>query len=254
MKGVKELIMFEYTLSVWEKTKKDLDRLAYLCAVVTQLIYIAYLGYALLTAAGPLWANIPLAVISVSYFVFFLFVNKTDEKKLKRRVKHLYSRLKSLVKLFTLGVSLYGIYLTANRVTLVAIIFSAFMLVGWLIGVVLDIAIEVVERRVDLLISAIMSDMNIVISTVNFFKKRQGEEVEQISEKNREKLQAIKEERQLQLKAERERREHAAAQRKIEVKQEKKQLKKDKKQAKKQAKQEIAAAKAEKKKKKKAEQ
>ena len=81
---------FRQTLSVFDETVNDLKTLKYVCDFAMQLMYIAYLVFALITGSGILVTNIILVTLCTLYFIFFLFIEdrnmSREEKILKKRV------------------------------------------------------------------------------------------------------------------------------------------------------------------------
>ena len=96
--------MFDYTKTAVNKIVADFKKFFHRFSVCAQIVYIAYLIYALF-ANTELWIiNTILLVISVAYFIFFLIATAKDaDKKLKKRVKTIFTRCKQVIKLFTLG-------------------------------------------------------------------------------------------------------------------------------------------------------
>jgi hypothetical protein len=62
--------MFEYSRAAFGKVVSDIKKLVYACDIAAQSVMIVYLFYAISTGAGKLWANIPLLVLCVGYFLF----------------------------------------------------------------------------------------------------------------------------------------------------------------------------------------
>lgn len=176
--------MFDYTGAAIKKIKSDFDRLTYAFQVLSQLIYIGYLIYALVVAKDYLWANIVLLTLAVAYFVFFLFAttgkHKAD-KNTKTIVERIYQHCKRLVKLLTMGLTVYAFCLTANHVTPISLLFIALMIVGWALDLIFYIIKRIFLDRVDLIMAGLQADFEPVtkpVTTVgNFFKRLSGKEV-----------------------------------------------------------------------------
>ena len=175
--------MFDYTKAAFDKTINDFKRLDYIRQVLTQLVYIAYLIYALIAAKDFLWANIPLLVLSVAYFVFFLYATTgKKQSRAKDTVQTVYKYCKRLIKLFTLGVTVYGFFLTANNVTPISLLFVALMIVGWILELVFDLIGRLFINRVNLFKAGLDADYHELMKPAktvgNFFKKITGQEIE----------------------------------------------------------------------------
>lgn len=255
--------MFELTKAAFKKTLEDFKKVVYASNVVTQLVYLVYLGYTLLFQKGNVLVNGILFGISFAYLLFFLIVTgfgKAPDGKetLKRSVKLICKWSKRFISLYNVGVMLYGISLTAKAVTPFALVLNAMMIVGFILGVVFDVLFAIIRRRGQLFIDGFEEDMAAIKQPVknvgNFFKKITGQEIEEEEprskreEKNIAILQKIadktREEKEAAKQAEKER----VRLEKLEKKQAKKEAKLSRKAALAPAK-ELAATTAEKKKK-----
>lgn len=178
--------MLDYTKAALKQTFADLKKAAWWIKLSTQAIYIVYLIYALCVQTGVLAANITLLAISLAYLAFFLHATALgklpDGKPMQKTVKTVYTVTKRVITLFTLGVAVYALFATSKHLTVVSLLFTALMIVGWVLGVAFDLIIKVVFDRVQLLTEALEADIEQVTKPVravgNFFKKVTGKEVE----------------------------------------------------------------------------
>ncbi|MBQ7924235.1 MAG: hypothetical protein IJ329_02900 [Clostridia bacterium] len=185
--------MLDYTKAAIRKTVDDFKRVDYVRNVVTQVLYILYLGYACYVPIGVFWANVALLALSVSYFVFFMIMTGGQPlrppKKTQKFVAILFKRSKQLLKLYTLGVTVYGIYSTTKAVTPIGVVLSALMIVGWLLQIIFEVLIRIFTSRAQLIIEGLEADYENLVKPVksvgNFFKKITGKEVEQPKEKSK---------------------------------------------------------------------
>lgn len=195
--------MFELTKAAFKKTMDDFKKVVYVTSVATQTVYLIYLCYALFWGnANPIVSGI-LAGISFAYLVFFLIVTKfgkslDEQANLKRSVALIVKWSKKLIALYNIGVMLYGITLTAQAVTPIALILNAMMLVGFLLGVVFDVITTIVRNRAQLFITGIEKDIAVIkqpaTNVGNFFKKITGQEIEpepQMTKKEEKNLQML---------------------------------------------------------------
>ena len=174
--------MLEYTKSVFYQTRDDLKKLAFFCSVLLQSFQIIYLIYALCIGSGILFANIALLALSVGYCLFMLYIHwNTTRKDIRKLFKTLYRWSKRLIKLFTLGVSIYGLFITAsNAITVkeaISIILLVVMLLSWVCDLLLEILVKIVEKRGKLFLDALKMDIEPAMKAVNFVQKIRGKEV-----------------------------------------------------------------------------
>lgn len=185
--------MLDYTKAAFLKIVNDFKRVAYLLNVTTQILYIAYLIYALFSGAGVIWANIVLLGLSVAYFILFLCMTAgrvlEPTTKAQQIVHIIFKRCKQVIKLFTLGVMLYGLYATTKRVTPVSVVLNALMIVGFVLQIIFEIIFYIVKTRAQLLLDGIQADLEFITKPAakvgNFFKKLTGKDVEPEKEKSK---------------------------------------------------------------------
>ena len=176
--------MLDYTKAAIKQVGEDFKKVDFARNIITQIIYLLYLVYAMIFDNGIFAVNITLFVLSAAYFAFFMFVTVRETKKeVHKVVKTIYTRCKQIIKLFTLGVMLYGVWLTTENVTPLSVILSALMIVGWVLQIVFEILIKFFTKRINLLLEGLEADyenMTKPARTVgSFFKKITGNEVEE---------------------------------------------------------------------------
>ncbi len=185
--------MLDYTKTAIQKTIDDYKRVDYFRNIITQLLYVLYLVYAVCTNTGYLWVDITLLSLAVSYFIFFMIMTQGKPlapiRKTQKFVAVLYRRCRQLLKLFTLGVMLYGIYFTTQNVTAWSVLLSALMIVGWVLQIIFEVLIRIFISRGQMIIEAMEADLEVVTKPAkavgNFFKKITGKEVESPKEKSK---------------------------------------------------------------------
>ncbi len=185
--------MFDYTKAAFKKTVNDFKKIDLIRNVATQLIYIAYLVYAICIQSGVLVANIILLTLACAYFIFFLYMKTRDVKRtVKRTVKNVYKWSKQLVKLFNLGVMIYGLSITANHFTALSLILAALMIVGWVLQILFEVVFHFFLKKAKFIMEGMEADyqkMTKPVKTVgNFFKKVMGKEVEEEKEPSKDRV------------------------------------------------------------------
>ena len=220
--------MFDYTKAAIDKIRTDFQVFVYRFTIASQILYIGYLLYMIFAPLGLLWANIPLLCISVVYFAIFLIANmpKLAErmKKLKQISQTIYTRTKLLIKFFTLGITLYGIYATTAHVTPFSIILTTLSILAWILQVLFHIVLTYFIDRFHLLKEGLEADVQSIKSSIPFIRKDPNAAMQ---EKSKHRLwldEKVEENRLLK--------EQAKLQAKLDKKQAKKQAKLDKKQEK----------------------
>lgn len=189
--------MLDYTKAAFNKILNDLKRLLYFIEVVSSLFTIIYLIYSIAVGNGYLWANIPLLVLTGGFFIFFLIITRgrfdyDKNNRLRQKVKTFVKHGKRIIKTGTLGISVYGFFLLGNNVTPVNALLTALMIIGWVLQIVFDIVVHVINSYVSLVTAGIETDLQNILKPVksvgNFFKKMTGQEVEPEPEPTKERI------------------------------------------------------------------
>lgn len=177
--------MLDYTKAALKQIVEDFKKVDLVRNVLTQIVYLVYLMYAIFAKSGIFAVNLTLFVISVAYFAFFLYMTGQENanKKVTKLAATLFKRCKQVIKLFTLGVMLYGVWIAAENVTPLSMILSSLMIVGWVLQILFEIIIKFFAKRANLIIEGLEADYEGMTkparSVGNFFKKMTGKEVEE---------------------------------------------------------------------------
>lgn len=181
--------MFDLTKAALRQTVQDFKKADHTRSVLTQLVYLAYLAYCLIVKTGILAVNILLTCICVVYLIFFLIVTEFGKspdgsrfKAVKRGGALIFRWSKRIIRLFTLGVALYGLCQTVEAVTPLAVILVALMIVGWILQIIFELIIKIVSSRISMLMEGFEADVNQITAPAkkveNTLKKLTGQEVE----------------------------------------------------------------------------
>lgn len=175
--------MIDYTRAAIDKTLNDFKRFGFVFNIVIESLSIIYLIYAIIAGAGFIFVNIPLAVISVSYLVFFVITGRDlEKKKLCESAKQKYRILKIAVHTLNLGVTIYGIYIASEELSFISIVMAAATTIGWALNLLITFTVNYLSAKANFIIKAIEADiehtMRPVEKVTNFIKRVKGEEVE----------------------------------------------------------------------------
>lgn len=173
--------MFKYTRTAIDIIISDIKKFSTIFNYGSLIFTSAYFIYALVTKTGNFIANIILASLFVGYTIFYFITKSMEMKTAKKVVKRSYKWIKIVIKTFTLGAMIYGIYTATTNVTPISIILATLMIILYVLQILLELACEIVEDKKDLLVEAVAKDMEIVTRPVsavgNFVKRMKGEEV-----------------------------------------------------------------------------
>ena len=135
--------MFDNTTRLIKKSLEDAKRIARFGNIVAQLVYIAYLVYAVATKAGFFYLNIALLCLTIIYFVVQLVLDgrPQTERKIKRRVKSAFKLTRRLIQIAIVGSSLLGLYIDKVSIVTLPVLFSVVSAGTLVINLVLDLFI-----------------------------------------------------------------------------------------------------------------
>ena len=169
------------TRATFDKILTDFKRFSYTLSIILNLVYIATSVYALVFNVGNTFVNAVVCAGAVFYFVFYLvtYWDKTKKKE-KKAVKKAYSWFKILMSAFSLGITIYSVYIASERVTVVSILLAALSGVSWLFRLITTLLIEYVESQKELVVAALSKDFAFAIGPANkvqnVIRKIKGEE------------------------------------------------------------------------------
>ena len=165
--------MLDYTRATVDRTITDVKRFAKLFTFGTQIFYILYLIYAMISGTGNIIVNAIMSALSVANLIITAFLyDKKDRlsKRVKRTTKRVYKWVKLSLQAFTLGATVYGIYIAASDFSAISIIFALFTAVMWAFSVMLQIISIAVEARLNLFKEALHADIQNVLKPINAVK------------------------------------------------------------------------------------
>ena len=161
--------MFKNTIAALNDAKRKIKLGAKILSISVQVIYLAYLAFCIVSGLGSIVVNLVLAAIAVAYLVFDISTREyTDKitKRTRRAVSTAYRRLKLLYGLFSLVASVYAMYsASAADVKPLAIITTTVMIILWVVRAVVELAVYLISKQIDVLKAAFLSDVESVRAT-----------------------------------------------------------------------------------------
>ncbi|MBQ9715237.1 MAG: hypothetical protein IJV77_02365 [Clostridia bacterium] len=196
--------MIDYTKAAFKTIENDLKLFDFLFNIAFQVLYLAYLIYAIVVDAGFFIANIILLSFALVYFSFDLFARykiavvystddvkkgffyklpvfkkiidireKRHDKKVAKQIKQrrksfkkLFRRVNLLTKAVTLCLILYGVYTMTTHFTPISIISITIVIIVWLLQVIIEVAAFYVEKRFALIMEALKADRDNFVQPV----------------------------------------------------------------------------------------
>ena len=188
--------MFTNTIAVIAKIIEDLQKIAFVCFLIVQLFYIAFLSTSLFLGSGILIINIILLIVSIAYFVLRIVSYKIDFKNKKAIMKlgnTAYRRIKIGTQIFTVFSMLYGFFIASEQQSSWALVVMFATAILCVVQILIECAIQFIENRWELLVDAFKHDFSLIYKVADFWQKRNGDETTAWgnADKNAEKIKSI---------------------------------------------------------------
>lgn len=152
--------MLEYTKAAFSKIINDFKKIFNGIKITTQALSILYLLYAVISQTGVWIANVILLTLALGYFVFFLVMEtKKGSRQVKKRVKHIYGWCKRLIKLLTIGITVYGLVLAKADFEPLSFLLVILMIFSWVLEFLFYIIIRFLEMEKELLLKGLSTDL-----------------------------------------------------------------------------------------------
>lgn len=188
--------MFKYTKEAINKIIDDFKLFSKIFKYTSQVVTIAYLTYSLIAKVGYFYANLILLILFIFYSVFDFIVSDEENRYFKKIVKRTVNWLKISIRAFTLLVLIYSIYTASTNPSPISIIMATLMIIVWVLQVLLELVISVVEDEKDLVLAGIKKDIDDIkrpVSEVgNFFRRVSGQEVHVQEEEDSREIKILK--------------------------------------------------------------
>jgi hypothetical protein len=167
--------MLAYSRAAGRKITEDFNKLKSFLEPCIQCSYIAYLIVALCAGSGNLIANIGFLTCSVSYFTFYVYAKIARlEKKQTKKITKIYAYAKKTVKLLNLVITIYSITIAAMELSLLQVLFSILLIVGFILDIFFIILGYIFEEWIAYLFAGIEKDFAPIFGLVKLFNKNKG--------------------------------------------------------------------------------
>lgn len=160
--------MFDRTTAFFKQTADDVKRMSTWMNIISQMIYITYLCYAVFTGARYLPLNIVLLALSTIYFVLhiiFCIKGESASKKVKKRVRDGFLASRRLIQLVIVSTSLITIYRDQVNVVTIPVLFSIVSALTFVLNVIIDVLSRLISAKFAELGVLIKADFNDVMDT-----------------------------------------------------------------------------------------
>ena len=225
--------MILHTEVAFNKVKEDFNKLRYAFGILSRLLPVLFLIYALFAKTGILCINIALLFVSFADVLFHIIKNRptnNEQKQLNKAYNKIFKYSKLFINGIKLGINVYLIYTTSTNFNLLSITLTSLSIISWIVQVLLEIIGAYILDKIDYLKEGIRADIDMIKSPAkkvgDFFKNITGKPVEEVPEPSKkrlflqEKIEELKTERKEKKLAEKQAKKEAKAERKRTIRRE----------------------------------
>lgn len=177
--------MLENTIEAFGKVKKDFDFLSWCFTYGINIVMIIYLAISISLSMGNFLVNISSISLTTLGLIFTIVfkskrktkkANKIAKQKLKK-TKRVLNIAKLLVQTYSLGLTIYGMYIATTHVSPVSIIITTLLIVMWIIKAIIEIIKFLFIFEKDRLLNGIKKDF----AVIKQFPQNQVEHVKEVA-------------------------------------------------------------------------
>lgn len=167
--------MLEYTKTAIDKTICDVKIGKFVSDLLIQLLYVGYLIYTLATERGILGINITLLCLTTIYLIFMsAFKNPLSKVSGNKAIKiftYIYKYTKYVLKIIIITIALLDLTVSSATATPTSILLTAFIIVGFVIQIVVEVASAVIIDRFYLMKEAVLADVENITKPLKAMQK-----------------------------------------------------------------------------------
>lgn len=160
--------MLKHTRAALQKIMKDFRILGWCLDWGVHLLMGAYLLAAIILGWGNLIANAVLLALTAWLLIVqgverrknVKWYDKWEEKKKQKHHRHLFQIFILLTKLFSLGVTLYGMAVSEKATSSLLTVLTTLLIILWFISALVEVITLFLEREEELLMDGIREDFD----------------------------------------------------------------------------------------------
>lgn len=158
-----DLLKESNTIKALFRIKEEFSLFSRIADYVLQVIFIGYYIYSIHISEKNtilLVINIVLLALAIIYFIYGLFKDKLSCRKTKRTISRFYRYSKLLIRVFTVGFSVYSVL--KYKQSDLQVIVTALTLISWAIQVLIEVFRFLIDRYVDMIMDGIAKDKKFI--------------------------------------------------------------------------------------------
>ena len=172
---------FGQTKAALSRVLKITKLILFVTGIITQILYLAYLAYAIVNSIGSQFINFTLAIVCSTYLIFYAVTENIKATKRVRNVtKRLFKFFKFVTRTFTIVMMVYSIYNVATVEvdrTAFYVVLTVLMCMACTVLIVFEVVAFLVERRLRQLAQHVSGNIRTLVDTakrMRIFEKRGG--------------------------------------------------------------------------------
>ncbi len=151
--------MFNYTKAAFSLIIKELKLFSKIFKWSLIIFSTFYYIYAIIFNIGNVLINASLLLLTASYTIFEICTKRIENKDLKKVSKKIYSFAKLFIRAVSLGGTIYGLYSSSITMSNITTILLPLMIILWILQVLLELVICVMEKYIEFIITGIREDI-----------------------------------------------------------------------------------------------
>lgn len=155
--------MFKYTSAAITLLLTNLKKWCKGFQIALSLFTLVYLTFAIIAKIGIFPINVTLLVLFFLYTAYLTFFKKHKTEDAEKTVKHIYRIAKLALKAIPLATTLYTLWITSHNTNGLTIITTTLLLILWILQVLMEIVIFIIEINFKLFKSAFLLDIKWII-------------------------------------------------------------------------------------------
>lgn len=166
--------MFDYTKAAAVLILDDFKRWSKMFKIFFSAFTLVYFTYNFIADVGNLYVNIVLTALYLGYTLFEIITyKKSVKKRTKKIIARGYKWSKLVIKAFTLGSMLYGMYVAASSINGISIILATLTIIIWVLQVLLELIILVIEPKIKLITAGVLTDAKSYEGALRFLLRKE---------------------------------------------------------------------------------
>ncbi|MBQ3063179.1 MAG: hypothetical protein IJC99_00035 [Clostridia bacterium] len=161
--------MLKYSRASVGVIKQELASISFFVTLLSTLLMMTYLVYAIVVGYGILAANIALCMITAINFCTYILMHRAEKRGVKNTrnwIKHACRIAKLCINAVSIATIAYAVVTTPDEVSAGTLVLLPMMIIFWVLQAILEMVTLYVKSRIDLLLAGLQLDFDHVITPI----------------------------------------------------------------------------------------